>query len=130
MISTKIKDDESYILSDNPIIQKKNRYKNYNISLIVRTFERKDILVEEYKSIAELCDKNSISFLIREYNSRVYEEDSEYITRLPAFHIYEGAKKRYVGTFYEGTDPLQIINNDTVEKISFFKRILNLFHRF
>jgi len=127
-MNTTNKDSEVLVINQNPIIEKKNRYKNYNISLVVRTFEGKDSL-DEFKHIKELCNKYEISFIGREYNSRLYYEDCEHITRLPAFHIYEGPNKRYVGTFYDGTDPFEIINSEgfcpSIEKIGLIRRIIN-----
>jgi len=51
----------------------------------------------------------NINFLTREYDSIKYSEDRDYITRLPAFHIY--AKKHYRETFYPNTRPYQIMQN-------------------
>ncbi len=51
----------------------------------------------------------NINFLTREYDSRKYSEDRDYITRLPAFHIY--VKKQYRETFYPNTRPYQIMQN-------------------
>jgi hypothetical protein len=113
---------------DNPIHQKAQQYKKYNVTLVCRIFEGKES-IKEFRNIQDLCKQNSISFLGREYNSRIYNEDCEYITRLPAFHIYKNSV--YVGTFYEGENFFQIIESDSiesdnVERTGFFKKILKI----
>ena len=49
----------------------------------------------------------NIQFTTREYDSRKYPDDQNFVTRLPAFHIY--TNKQYGQTFYPNTRPYQIM---------------------
>ena len=104
----------------NPIhINKSNKFDNYIVTLVVRVFEGKQT-IDSFQDIQELCNQNKIGFVGREYDSRNYEEDCEYITRLPAFHIYDGKYNKWVGTFYEGQNPIEMIetyNNNSQRSI-------------
>ena len=48
--------------------------------------------------IKNLCEEKNITFLVRNYDSSEFQEDCDYITQLPAFHIYS-QKKGYINTF-------------------------------
>ena len=69
-----------------------------------------DSLSEKIPDILKIRDfahSMNINFMTREYNSRKYSEDRDYITRLPAFHIYFNGG--YRNTFFLNTRPYQII---------------------
>lgn len=57
--------------------------------------------------IRDFAHSLNIIFITREYNSRKYSEDRDYVTRLPAFHIY--VNSCYRNTFFLNTRPYQII---------------------
>jgi hypothetical protein len=57
--------------------------------------------------IRDFAHSMNINFMTREYNSRKYSEDRDFITRLPAFHIY--VNNGYRNTFFVNTRPYQII---------------------
>jgi hypothetical protein len=60
---------------------------------------------------------NSISFIIRDYNSSQFEEDCDYITKLPAIHLYM-CKKGYLETFYP-SDTYQTSIEKLIEKTEY-----------
>jgi len=60
-------------------------------------FQDQDQLeLDVVKEFYEYCSKNSIEFNVREYNSFKHDKDRNYISELPAFHIYTG--KSYFDT--------------------------------
>lgn len=62
--------------------------------------------------IRDHCNKNSVLFTSRIYDSYKYSCDRDFIERLPAFHIY--IKRTYIKTYYPNTRPLQHID-ETIE---------------
>jgi len=60
-----------------------------------------------YRKIIEYCTLMNIKFTIRIFDSIKYDEDREYITRLPAIHIYE--KFEYVTTAFPEDKIINII---------------------
>jgi hypothetical protein len=63
--------------------------------------------IPENLKIREFSHNMNINFMTREYNSMKYSDDRDYITRLPAFHIY--VHGGYRKTFFINTRPYQII---------------------
>ena len=57
--------------------------------------------------IRELCISEGIAFKVRDYCSRKFHEDCEYVERLPAFHIY--LDKKYEKTLYPHS-----LSNDSI----------------
>lgn len=64
-------------------------------------------LEELFDRVRIFCATHRIDFGIREFNSDAFVQDREYITRLPAFHIYY--KDEYEKSFYGEDDPAVII---------------------
>lgn len=102
----------------NPIIlikeqeeEKLNQYKEMNsnirVTFVVKSMNNydKDII----EGIQTLCKNNYINFIVREYNSDIYEEDRENIVKLPAFNIY--LHNNYETTFYLGNNYEKIIED-------------------
>lgn len=50
-----------------------------------------------YDSVSIYCNQNHIEFKVNLFTSGVYE-DSEFVTKLPAYHLYY--KEEYEATFY------------------------------
>lgn len=48
------------------------------------TNEERDMI----RIIKKWCDENHITFKAREYNTFKYDEDGEFIARMPAYHLY------------------------------------------
>ena len=87
----------------NPIYLKKEEYnselefkKKFTLTLVKKSESSIDNL---YIDLKKFCQMNSISFIVRDYNSSQFEEDCDYITKLPAIHLYM-CKKGYLETFY------------------------------
>jgi len=59
-------------------------------------------------TIHEHCLNNNIIFKTRRYSSQKFSTDRNYISSLPAFHIY--MNKAYQETFYPTTRPIQHID--------------------
>ena len=64
-------------------------------------------LEELFDRVRIFCANHRIDFGIREFNSDAFVQDREYITRLPAFHIYY--KDEYEKSFYGDDDPAIMI---------------------
>lgn len=58
--------------------------------------------------IRDYCNKKSVLFTTRIYDSDKYSCDRDFIERLPAFHIY--IKRAYSKTYYPNTRPLQHVD--------------------
>ena len=58
-----------------------------------------------FERIRTFCEDNHVVFMARVYQPRKYDEDSEFIERLPAFHIYLD-RNLYHDTYYQGTHEL------------------------
>jgi hypothetical protein len=54
-----------------------------------------------FERIKAFCEENHVVFMARLYQPRKYDEDSEFIERLPAFHVYLD-RNLYHDTFYQG----------------------------
>ena len=92
---------------NNPIIKTKPIKKEpYPITVycVVDDLSTKN---EDILIIKEYVHSLNLNFTTREFNSYKYSDDMYYISRLPAFHIYE--RSNYVNTFYINTRPFQII---------------------
>lgn len=63
--------------------------------------------IPDILKIREFAQNMNINFTTREYNSKKYSDDRDYILVLPAFHIY--MNNGYRNTFYLTTRPYQII---------------------
>ena len=96
---------------------------NYNKFLV--TYVVKNIDEEDSAAFKSYCNNNKISFTIREYSSLEYEEDRDYIAKLPAYHIFYN--NEYMDTSY--SDPLVTIEeimkkvNKPSKIITFLKKI-------
>ena len=64
-------------------------------------------LEELFDRVRIFCAQHRIDFGIREFNSDAFVQDREYITQLPAFHIYY--KDEYEKSFYGEDDPTIMI---------------------
>jgi hypothetical protein len=53
---------------------------------------------EEILKVREFSHSVNINFVTREYNSKKFSDDRNYVARLPSFHIY--VKHGYRNTFY------------------------------
>lgn len=96
----------------NPIKARLERIENQKKEYPVRVIcivddysDGKSPLIQEVRSHAH---NSNISYSTRIFDSRKYEEDRDYITRLPAFHVY--IKGIYHKTFFPNTRPLQHID--------------------
>ena len=65
--------------------------------------EGKVLRDEVFDSVRIFCAEHRITFGLRPFNSDAFVQDREYITKLPAFHIYY--KDEYEKSFYPGEDP-------------------------
>jgi hypothetical protein len=102
----------------NPIIalkELKQKELNFNSKFIV-TFIRDDSKYDDdnYLSIKEYCKDNNIAFIIRNYDSTNFEEDCNYILKLPAYHMHS-QKKRYIKTFYDSDNVIRIIEKEIAQ---------------
>lgn len=61
--------------------------------------------------IKKFCEEKNISFLVRNYDSSIFQEDCDYISQLPAIHIYS-QKKGYLNTFYLSNDIMLLVENE------------------
>ena len=78
--------------------------------IIDETYDENDPI---YRKIVDYCSLMKINFTIRIFDSIKYSEDCEYITRLPAIHIYE--KTDHVCTAFPEDKIINIIR-DQYEK--------------
>ena len=58
---------------------------------------------EVFDAVRIFCAEHRIDFGLRVFNSNAFIQDREYITKLPAFHIYY--KDEYEKSFYPGDVP-------------------------
>ena len=65
--------------------------------------EGKVLRDEVFDGVRIFCATHRIYFGLRIFNSDAFVQDREYITKLPAFHIYY--KDEYEKSFYPGEDP-------------------------
>ena len=65
--------------------------------------EGKVLRDEVFDGVRIFCAEHRIAFSLRPFNSDAFAQDREYITKLPAFHIYY--KDEYEKSFYPGEDP-------------------------
>ena len=96
------------------------------------TFVSKDGSAMMSSHIKAFCNNRSIWFAVRQYDAKTYEEDCEYITSLPAIHLYRDS--HHIGTYYLTEDPLKSIqteiNNYKIKqqtKVSLWRKFMNLF---
>jgi hypothetical protein len=59
------------------------------------------------RKIDEFCKANGIRVLLRSFDAYTYEEDSMYITHLPAIQIYK--RSVYEDTIYPDFKPVQFL---------------------
>lgn len=64
--------------------------------------------------IKSFCRDNKVAFSAREYDAHRYVEDCDYISRMPAFHIYDRSRNLYRGTFFTDNNPIQKIQDEIV----------------
>ena len=62
--------------------------------------EGKVLRDEVFDIVRIFCAEHRIAFSLRPFNSDAFAQDREYITKLPAFHIYY--KDEYEKSFYPG----------------------------
>ena len=65
----------------------------------------------KYMFIKQFCEENKISFILRNYNSVEFQDDCDYISKLPAFHLYF-QKKGYINTFHLSDDVIRQVEHD------------------
>ena len=65
--------------------------------------EGKVLRDEVFDIVRIFCAEHRIAFSLRPFNSDAFAQDREYITKLPAFHIYY--KDEYEKSFYPGDNP-------------------------
>lgn len=65
----------------------------------------------KYIFIKQFCEENKIGFLLRNYNSSEFQDDRDYISKLPAFHLYS-QKKGYINTFHLSDDVIMQVEHD------------------
>jgi hypothetical protein len=93
---------------DNPLakipeLKEVSRYP-ITVKCVVSSLSEK---IPDILKIREFAHSMNINFTTREYNSKKYSDDRDYILVLPAFHIY--MHNGYRNTFYLTTRPYQII---------------------
>ena len=71
---------------------------------------------EVIDAVRIFCAEHRIDFGLRVFNSNAFIQDREYITKLPAFHIYY--KDEYEKSFYPGED----VAKEIVELLRFIKQ--------
>jgi len=59
------------------------------------------------RKILEFCDSRDIAIKLRPFNPTEYDEDKDFITKLPAFNIYK--RKEYQDTIYPDFKPIQFL---------------------
>ena len=88
-------------MNENPMFNAKEHRKTHLNRFLVVFVVRNIQNLKETTDVRELCISEGIAFKIRDYCSRTYHEDCEYVERLPAFHIY--LDKKYEQTLYPHT---------------------------
>lgn len=78
--------------------------------------EGKVLRDEIFNGVRIFCAEHRISFGLRPFNSEAFVQDREYITKLPAFHIYY--KDEYEKSFYPNED----VAKEIVELLRFIKQ--------
>jgi hypothetical protein len=66
-----------------------------------------DAGADNLQAVKKFALESGLMYETREYNSWKYNHDCDYVTVLPAFHLY--IRESYRVTFYPDTRPLQII---------------------
>jgi hypothetical protein len=96
----------------NPLRSPKTYNKRFTVVYVVKDTENFEFL--KFESIRDLCLRESIGLNIRNFNSSKYNEDQEFIERLPAIHIYK--KQNYLATYYMNEDPIGSIRSKIKEE--------------
>jgi hypothetical protein len=78
--------------------------------------ESKVLRDEVFNGIRIFCAEHRIAFSLRPFNSEAFVQDREYITKLPAFHIYY--KDEYEKSFYPNED----VAKEIVKLLRFIKQ--------
>lgn len=68
-----------------------------------------------FQLVRTFCAENHISFSAREYDCHRYDEDCNYIEKLPAFHLYSKNGREYLETYYTDQNPIQKIQTEILE---------------
>ncbi len=71
--------------------------------------EQNDKIIEKINLVNEYCFENSINFTKRVFDSYNYTDDRDYISRLPAYHIYR--KYDIIETVYTKAEIISTIEN-------------------
>jgi hypothetical protein len=71
---------------------------------------------EVLDTVRIFCTEHRIAFSLRPFNSEAFVQDREYITKLPAFHIYY--KDEYEKSFYPNED----VAKEIVKLLRFIKQ--------
>ncbi len=93
-------------IEKNKIKFSENKYYNIEVTLVL--YDITDAKEENVKFVKDYCLTKNILFSTRRYNSYSHRHDREYISQLPAFHIY--INKIHQRTVYVNTRPLQHID--------------------
>ena len=88
-------------MNENPMFNAKDERKTHLDRFLVVFVVRNTQNFKELADLRQLCIDEGVAFKIRDYCSRTYSEDCEYVERLPAFHIY--LDKKYEQTLYPHT---------------------------
>jgi len=94
---------------------------------------------DQIRNLRDYCHLKNLIFSTRRYNSSKYSDDRNYITKLPAFHVY--MKDAYQNTFYLNAREINEVNiiirlyNEKLERKrkrkeewnKFYEQIYNLF---
>jgi len=95
----------------NPLKQKNiHTYIPIRISCVLENLS--DFNNPQIHGVRDYCNTVGILFSTRPFNSMTNADDMNYVEKLPAFHIYEGAS--YIKTMYLDTNPTKVIR-ETVE---------------
>ena len=65
--------------------------------------------------VKKFCEENDVQFSCRDYNHIRYEEDCDYISRMPAFHFYFTKPREYDSTWFYDENPIQKIQKRILE---------------
>ena len=97
-------------MNNNPMFKEKKIEKSSNMFITLVVKEIDNVKYEDYYlNMKDMCNMKNISLLVREYNSKQYEEDCEQITKLPAFHLYRD--EEWITTFYPNNNILKILEH-------------------
>ena len=85
----------------------------FSVNMVVRDTDNiTDI--RAFTLVKNFCTENHVIFSAREYDSDRYNEDRDYIIKLPAYHMYGQRGKDYWATFYPNENPIQKIQDEIV----------------